>query len=133
MIKRKPRRVRWCRGRLNDAVRHVLAAVAADVCKGLAETLGGKAVWCDDEPASVVIHVRKEAEPEYVAQAIDAENIEAWCSESGAVHVGTHPWHSIKDTDQIVLTVTKVLHVLYGLHATNNESHQQIVKDKLSA
>lgn len=115
--------VPWAQGRLRDAVRQSLAAIAADVSVGLSETVGVKAAWCDGEPASVVIEIPPEADPRFVARAIDLENVEAWCDEAGAVHVGIHPWHSVKDTDQTVLAVTKVLHVRYGLHAPDVEEH----------
>ena len=57
--------------------------------------------------------------PEHIARAIDAENVEAWCDERGRVHVAISPWYSTKDVDQVVLSVTKVVHVLLGLHAAD--------------
>lgn len=115
--------VPWAQNRLRDAVRHTLAAIAADVDAGLRETVGVGVVWCDGEPASVIVDLPAHVDPATVARAIDLENVEAWIDDAGAVHVGIHPFHGVKDTDQTVLAITKVLHVLYGLHGTGAEAH----------
>ena len=56
---------------------------------------------------------------ERIASAIDAENVESWCDESNRVHIAVDPWYSTKDVDQTVLSATKVIHVLLGLHAND--------------
>lgn len=115
--------VPWAQSRLRDAVRHALAAIAANVDAGLRETVGVGVVWCDAEPASVIVDLPAHTDAAKVARAIDLENVEAWIDDAGTVHVGIHPFHSVKDTDQTVLAITKVLHVLYGLHAPETEAH----------
>ena len=115
--------VPWAQSRLRDAVRHALAAIAADVDAGLRETVVVGVIWCDGEPASVVVDLPAHADAATIAGAIDLENVEAWIDDAGAVHVGIHPFHGVKDTDQTVLAITKVLHVLYGLHAPDTEDH----------
>ncbi len=45
------------------------------------------------------------------------ENVEAWCDENRYVHAAIGPWYSTKDVDQVVLSITKVVHVKLGLHA----------------
>ncbi len=130
--------VAWAQGRLHEAVRHALAAVAADVQAGLSETVGVEAAWCDEDPASIVVRLPADFDAKRIARAIDLENIEAWCDAEGIVHVGIHPFHSVKDTDQVVLAITKVLHALYGLHAPSGidatpHAHPHITEEKLTA
>lgn len=121
--------VAWAQKRLLDATHTALAAIAADVRDGLAQTTGVGATWVDGEQrASVVLDLSEKDLPpgvtlEIVARAIDLENIEAWCDTEGRVRVGINVWNSIKDTDQTVLAVTKVTHVLLGMHATDTEPH----------
>ena len=113
--------VPWAQAELANATRQALAAVANDVVNGLKETVGIHGKWSaeDTENArcSVVIELPIEADPEFIAQAIDLENVEAWCDENKKVHVAIGPWYSTKDVDQVVLSVTKVVHVLLGMHA----------------
>ncbi len=100
----------------------VLASVAADVRTGLAETVGVRAALDLSERASVIIDLPSthgDFQPDYIARAIDMENVEAWCDEANRVHVALCPWYSTKDVDQVVLAITKVVHVLLGLHATD--------------
>lgn len=104
-------------GRLLAAVRLALAAVAADVCQGLAQTVGVQAAWTEGERACVTLVLpTKDFDTEYIARAIDLENVEAWVNEKGAAQVGIGPWFTTKDIDQTVLAITKVLHVRYGMH-----------------
>jgi hypothetical protein len=113
--------VPWAQTQLFNATQQALAAVAQDVANGLAETVGIRCAWGTEmkaeERCSVVLELPASADPEYLARAIDLENVEAWCDENRYVHVGIGPWHSIKDVDQVVLSITKVVHVKLGLHA----------------
>lgn len=108
--------------RLAEATRKALAAVAADVRAGLAETVGVGATLNKGERTSVVLDLPalpEEINSEYIANSIDVENVEAWCDERGQVHVAIGPWYTTKDVDQVVLSITKVAHVLLGLHASD--------------
>lgn len=97
-----------------------LASVANDVRLGLQETVGIAAQWSEGERASVVITLPEGTDSQFIAHAIDLENVEAWCDEYNRVHVAIGPWYSTKDVDQVVLSITKVVHVLLGLHAADN-------------
>lgn len=118
--------VPWAQTQLFNATRQALAAVAMDVANGLAETVGIRCAWDTelraDERSSVIIELPPSADPEYIARAIDLENVEAWCDENRSVHAGIGPWYSIKDVDQVVLSITKVVHVKLGLHATSKKA-----------
>lgn len=90
--------------------------------------MGVRAEWFNGHDpegrASVVITLPEGTNARHIALAIDLENVEAWCDEDGRVHVAIGPWYTTKDTDQVVLSVTKVTHVLLGLHATaHDEDH----------
>lgn len=106
----------WTQVSLMASTLTMLAAVAHDVNLGLQETVGVFAKFVEGEQASVVISLPEEADPRIIAYAIDLEHVEAWCDEEGMVHVAIGPWYTTKDVDQVVLSVTKVLHVLLGLH-----------------
>ena len=93
-----------------------LKAIAADVHLGLLETVGIESRLADGERCAVEIDLPPDTDIEMIAQAIDLENVEAW-TENGKVRVGIGPWYTTKDVDQVVLCVTKVVHVLLGLHA----------------
>ena len=116
----------WAQTQMFNATQQALAAVAQDVANGLAETVGLRCAWGTelkaDERCSVVIDLPATADPEYIARAIDLENVEAWCDESRYVHVAIGPWYSTKDVDQVVLSITKVIHVKLGLHATQKKA-----------
>jgi hypothetical protein len=122
--------VPWAQAQLFHATRQALAAVAQDVAKGLAETVGLRCAWdtrlVAEERCSVILELPPEAEPEYIARAIDMENVEAWCAENRAVHVAIGPWYSVKDVDQVVLSITKVTHVKLGLHASDKQRAQAV-------
>lgn len=113
--------VPWAQAQLAQATQQALAAVAQDVVSGLQETVGLCSRWgaesVEDAKCSVILVLPPEADPHYIAKAIDLENVEAWCDENHQVHVAIGPWFSTKDVDQVVLSVTKVIHVLLGMHA----------------
>ena len=113
--------VPWAQTQLAQATQQALAAVARDVVSGLQETVGLQSQWgtefVEHAKCSVILELPSEADPEYIAKAIDLENVEAWCDENRRVHVAIGPWFSTKDVDQVVLSVTKVIHVLLGMHA----------------
>lgn len=120
--------VPWAQQRLREATDMALAAVASDVRAGLSETVGVRAEWFTgldlEGRASVVITLPEGTNARRIALAIDLENVEAWCDEEGCVHIAIGPWYTTKDMDQVVLSVTKVTHVLLGLHATaHDEDH----------
>ncbi len=113
--------VPWAQTQLAQATQQALAAVARDVVSGLQETVGIRSRWgtefAEQAKCSVIVELPSEADPEFIAHAIDLENVEAWCDENQQVHVAIGPWYSTKDVDQVVLSVTKVIHVLLGMHA----------------
>lgn len=119
--------VPWAQAQLFQATQQALAGVAQDVAKGLAETVGIRGEWGTElnagERCSVVIELPSSADHEYIARAIDLENVEAWYT-NGRVHVAIGPWYSTKDVDQVVLSITKVVHVLLGLHAPLRKAAQ---------
>lgn len=108
--------VPWAQRRLRQATRRALAAVAADVRAGLIETVGVRATRADGDRSSVVLGLPDGVDTARIATAIDLENVEAWTDENDRVHVAISPWYTTKDTDQVVLAITKVIHVLLGLH-----------------
>jgi hypothetical protein len=110
----------------------VLESIAQDVRDGLLETVGVKSAFSiDDGRCSMVLELPEETDTKLIARAIDAENVEAWCDESGKVHVGINPWYSTKDVDQTVLSTIKVIHVLLGMHAADTEEQPRTFKQKL--
>lgn len=107
---------------MHEATRAVLASIAVDVRSGLAETVGIKAALAEGERAAVKLEIPPDADAVSIAQAIDAENVEAWCDENGLVYVGINPWFTTKDVDQTVLSITKVVHVRLGIHASDADA-----------
>jgi hypothetical protein len=103
--------------RLLKATRDALQAVADDVEQGLLETVGVRSRMVEGERASMAIELPPGTDRAIIARAIDLENVEAWLGEDGQVNIAIGPWYSTKDVDQVVLTTTKVVHVLLGLHA----------------
>lgn len=102
------------------ATLEVLTAIARDVREGLLETVGAESSFSmKDGRCSMVLELPEATDTELVARAIDLENVEAWCDESGKVHIGINPWYSTKDVDQTVLCTIKVIHVLLGIHASD--------------
>ena len=113
--------VPWAQTQLAQATQQALAAVARDVVSGLQETVGIRSKWnaefVEHAKCSVILELPSDADSAYIAKAIDLENVEAWCDGNKQIHVAIGPWYSTKDVDQVVLSVTKVVHVLLGLHA----------------
>ena len=112
-------RVPRAQKKLLVTTRAALKAVAEDVRSGLSETVGIDSVWMEADRSSVVLELPPDTDTEVIARAIDLENVEAWRDEDGRVHVGIGPWYSTKDVDQVVLSITKVVHVMLGLHASD--------------
>ena len=117
--------VGYMQTRLRDAYRNALAAVAADVRRGLLETVGLESEWWTDDPerASVVISLPPEIDPAYAARAIDLENLEAWTDADGRLHVAIGAYYSTKDADQVVLCAIKVLSEYTGLLDVDPDHH----------
>ena len=110
-------RVPQAQKQLHAATRAALKAIAEDVRTGLSETVGVSSALAEGDRSSVVLELPPGTDTEQIARAIDLENVEAWRDEDGRVHVGIGPWYSVKDVDQVVLSIIKVVHVLLGLHA----------------
>lgn len=104
-----------------------------DVRTGLLETVGVECSLVLDERCSVILDLPAETDAEKIAHAIDLENVEAWRDLKGNVHIGISPWFSTKDVDQTVLSAVKVIHVLLGIHATDNAAPQTFGQKILSA
>lgn len=98
------------------ATRAALLAIASDVRQGLLETVGIESRLVESDRFAMEIDLPQQTDAGMIAQAIDLENVEAWC-ENGKVRVAIGPWYTTKDVDQVVLCVTKVVHVMLGLHA----------------
>lgn len=112
-------RVPRAQKKLLAGTRAALAAVAEDVRIGLGETVGVGSALAEADRSSVVLDLPSGTDTEEIARAVDLENVEAWCDETGRVHVGIGPWYSTKDVDQVVLSITKVVHVMLGIHASD--------------
>ena len=116
---------------LLKATKEVLTAVAEDMRQGLLETVGVESSFAmDGGRCSMVLELPEKADTKKMARAIDLENIEAWNDEDGKVHIAVSPWFSTKEVDQTVLSAVKVVHVLLGLHATN-ENQPRTLKEKI--
>lgn len=101
----------------------VLAEIAGDMRQGLLETVGVESFPSfDGERCSIILDLPKDADAEYIAKAIDAENVESWRDDDGRVHVAVNPWYSTKDVDQAVLCAIKIIHVVLGIHASDAEA-----------
>ena len=119
--------------KLLRATRDVLNSIARDVQTGLLETVGiESSLSTDNDRCSMQLILPEAADAEFIARAIDAENVEAWLDSNGKVHVAINPWYSTKDVDQTVLSTTKVIHVLLGLHASD-AAQPKTLKQKLLA
>ena len=124
--------VPWAQAQLFHATRQTLAAMSQDIANGLAETVGLRCAWGTelqaDARCSVVIELPEGADADFIARAIDRENVEAWRDENpdgtNDLHVAIGPWFSVKDVDQVVLSITKVVHVKLGLHASDKQRAQ---------
>ena len=108
---------------LLKATDEVLRSIAADVRGGLLETVGIESeLSTDGGRCSMLLHLPETADKERIARAIDAENVESWLDETGKVRIAINPWYSTKDVDQTVLSTIKVIHVLLGIHATDDDA-----------
>lgn len=109
----------------------VLNAIAKDMRDGLLETVGVESrLSLEEGKCSMVLKLPPETDMQRVAQAIDLENVEAWCDSKNNVNIAVNPWYSTKDVDQAVLCAIKVIHVMLGLHA-DDESTPMSFKQKL--
>ncbi len=109
----------------------VLESIVADMRGGLLETVGVESSFLiDDGRCSIILDLPETADTELIARAIDAENVEAWRNSQGKVCVAVNPWYSTKDVDQAVLCAIKVVHVLLGIHATD-ENRPKTFKQKI--
>ena len=116
---------------LQKATDEVLRAIAADVRGGLLETVGIESEFSiDGDRCSMILELPQTANAEQIARAIDAENVESWLGADGKVRVALNPWYSTKDVDQTVLSTIKVIHVLLGIHATD-DAKPKTFKEKL--
>lgn len=111
---------------LFQATQNVLAAIAADVAKGLRETVGLESEWFTGkaERASVIVFLPENINAEYVAEAVDLENLEAWTDDQKRLHIAISPWYSTKDVDQTVLCVIKVVSQFTGLLDVDMTAHK---------
>lgn len=110
---------------LHSATLNVLAAIAADIKRGLLETVGLESEWWTEkaERASIVVYLPENIDAEYIAEAVDLENVEAWLDEKKRFHVAISPWYSTKDVDQTVLCIIKVVSQFTGLHGVDPNAH----------
>lgn len=112
----------------------VLNAIAKDVRRGLLETVGIESDFSnEDEKCSMALSFASGTDVQMLARAIDAENIEAWTDEKDRVHIALNPWYSTKDIDQTVLCTIKVIHVLLGIHASDNNAPRTLKQKLLSS
>lgn len=119
---------------LRRATFEVLQSIAKDVRAGLIETVGVESEFAiDDGRCAMRLKLPEGADAEYLARAVDAENVEAWTDTDNRVCVGINPWYSTKDVDQTVLCTIKVIHVLLGIHATDNVTPQTLAQKILSS
>jgi hypothetical protein len=99
---------------------YVLKEIAKDVREGLLETVGVDSEFpVDKGRASVLLELPSGADTAKIAHAIGLENADAWCDESGRLHLGINPWFSTRDIDRTMLCAIKAIHVLLGLHAVS--------------
>ena len=117
--------------RLFSATREVLAEVETEVREGLLETVGiNSSSAMTNGRSSMILELPEDTDTEKIAQAIDMENVEAWCDENGKVNIAISPWYSTKDVDQTVLSAVKVIHVMLGLHA-DDSMRTKTLKEKI--
>lgn len=111
--------------KLLASINYTLAAIAADVRQGLLEIVGLESEWWtdDSEKSSVVVNLPENINSEYVAEAIDLENLESWLDDEKRLHVAISPFYTTKDVDQTVLCVVKVVCQFTGLLDVNIEPH----------
>lgn len=116
------------------ATEAVLEEIARDVRGGLLETVG---IDCylsmDDGRSSVILELPDAADAELISKAIDAENVESWRDSNDKVRVAINPSYSTKDVDQTVLCTIKIIHVMLGIHASDNEQPKTLKQKLLSS
>ena len=109
--------------KLLAATERVVASIAKDMREGLLETVGVESSFSiDGDRCSMVLELPESTDTEYIAKAVDAENVEAWRDQAGKVRVAVNPWYSTKDVDQAVLCAIKVIHVVLGIHASDADA-----------
>lgn len=113
----------------------VLNAIAVDVSGGLLETVGIESSLSigEDGRCSMCLALPEGTDTESVALAIDAENVESWVDELSKVHVAINPWYSTKDVDQTVLSATKIVHVMLGIHAADTAPPKTLTQKLLTS
>lgn len=78
-----------------------LEAIGEDMRGGLLEPVGVESrLSFEDERCSMVLELPEGTDTNHIAQAIDSENVEAWCDSAGRVNIAVNPWYSTKDVDQ---------------------------------
>ena len=113
------------------ATDEVLRSIAHDVRGGLLETVGIESEFtAEDGRTAMILELPATADAAQIARAIDAENVESWLGADGKVRIALNPWYSTKDVDQTVLSTIKVIHVLLGIHATD-DTKPKTFKEKL--
>ncbi|MEO8072770.1 MAG: hypothetical protein ABI686_05950 [Acidobacteriota bacterium] len=107
---------------LSNATQSALDSIAEDIRGGLLETVGVESSFSIDveNRCSMILELPAGTDAKAISEAIDAENVEAWLDDSGKVRLGISSWLSTKDIDQTVLCTIKVIHVLLGIHASDN-------------
>ena len=117
--------------RMARAISEVLNQIAKDIRGGLQETIGIESEFSTDGGrCSMVLELPEGTDAQLISRAIDAENVESWLDENNKVRVAVNPWYSTKDVDQTVLSTIKVIHVLLGIHATD-DAKPKTFKEKL--
>lgn len=111
---------------LHSSTLNVLAAIAADVKRGLLETVGLESEWWTEraDRASIVVYLPENVDAEYIAEAVELENLEAWLDDEKYFHVAIALWYSTKEVDQTVLCVIKVVSQFTGLLNVDPNAHR---------
>ena len=112
--------------KLQTAINYALAAVASDVRQGLLETVGLESEWWTDnnDAASMVVHLPKNINMDYVVEAINCENLEVWLDGERLLHIAISPFYTTKDVDQTVLCIVKVVCRFTGLIDVDVDTNQ---------
>ena len=114
----------YMQDKLRSAIDNALAGVAADGRKGISEIVGLDSEWWTDNQnvASVVVYLPEDVDAEYVARAVNLENLEAWLDDEKRFHIAKSPFYTMKDIDQTVLCVVKVVCQFTGLIGIDSNS-----------
>jgi hypothetical protein len=110
-------KVPYMQEKLRAAIDYALSAIAADVWRGLLETVGLDSEWWteEDEQASFVVYLPANIDCDYVAKAVNLENLEAWLDGERRLHFAISPFYTTKDVDRTVLCLVKVVCQFTGL------------------